>query len=182
MALIDEIQAAQDRLTEAVCTGDAHRAAALYTDDARLIPQGAPTCNDRGAIAAFFSGTFENGIVDLRFDQYGARLQAALSGDKLDGKYDRGTRGAPYAFKATRATTSARPSTEKVPAISGEWRIPTKSSKGESAWRFIVRQNGAAVSATILRIDGDTGTLSGRFANGKLLLSHFSGARPVKYI
>ena len=126
-------------------------------------------------------GTFENGIVDLRFDQYGARLQAALSGDKLDGKYDRGTRGAPYAFKATRATTSARPSTEKVPAISGEWRIPTRSSKGESAWRFIVRQNGAAVSATILRIDGDTGTLSGRFANGKLLLSHFSGARPVKY-
>jgi len=67
MALIDEIQAAQDRLTEAVCTGDAHRAAALYTDDARLIPQGAPTCNDRGAIAAFFSGTFENGIAGARF-------------------------------------------------------------------------------------------------------------------
>jgi len=68
-----------------------------------------------------------------------------------------------------------------VPSISGEWRIPTKSSKGESAWRFLVRQNGASISATILRIDGDTGTLSGRYVDGKFLISHFSGARPVKY-
>ncbi|HUR33593.1 MAG TPA: TlpA disulfide reductase family protein [Vicinamibacterales bacterium] len=125
-------------------------------------------------------GTFENGLLDLRFDQYGARLQATLAGDRLEGKYDRGTRGAPYAFRAVRAA-APRVSGEKVPSISGEWRIPTKSSKGETAWRFLVRQNGAAVSATILRIDGDTGTLSGRFANGKFLISHFSGARPVKY-
>jgi peroxiredoxin len=125
-------------------------------------------------------GTFENGALDLRFDQYGARLQATLSGDRLEGKYDRGTRGAAYPFKAVRAT-APRPTGEKVPSIAGEWRIPTKSSKGETAWRFIVRQNGPAVSATILRIDGDTGTLSGRYANGKFLISHFSGARPVKY-
>ena len=125
-------------------------------------------------------GTFENGAVDLRFDQYGARLQATLAGDRLDGKYDRGTRGAAYPFRAVRAVTP-KPTTEKVPAISGEWRIPTKSSKGESAWRFMVRQNGASISATILRIDGDTGTLSGRYVNGKFLISHFSGARPVKY-
>ena len=125
-------------------------------------------------------GVFENGAVDLRFDQYGARLQATLSGDHLEGKYDRGTRGAAYPFKATRAV-AAKASSEKAPSISGEWRIPTKSSKGETAWRFIVRQNGPAVSATILRIDGDTGTLSGRYESGKFLLSHFSGARPVKY-
>ena len=81
---------------------------------------------------------FENGAVDLRFDQYGARLQATLSGDRLEGKYDRGTRGAAYPFKATRAV-AAKVSGEKAPSISGEWRIPTKSSKGETAWRFIVR-------------------------------------------
>jgi peroxiredoxin len=125
-------------------------------------------------------GTFANGAIDLRFDQYGARLQATLSGDHLEGKYDRGTRGAAYPFRATRAV-AAKPTAEKVPSISGEWRIPTKSSKGENAWRFIVRQNGPAVSATILRIDGDTGTLSGRYENGKFQISHFSGARPVKY-
>ncbi|MGE3957321.1 MAG: peroxiredoxin family protein [Vicinamibacterales bacterium] len=125
-------------------------------------------------------GTFANGTVDLRFDQYGARLVATLSGDRLEGKYDRGTRGAAYPFRATRAA-AAKAGTEKVPNISGEWRIPTKSAKGESAWRFIVRQNGANVSASILRIDGDTGALSGQYANGRFLVSHFSGARPVKY-
>jgi peroxiredoxin len=125
-------------------------------------------------------GTFRDGALDLPFNQYGARLLATLSGDRLEGKYDRGTRGAAYPFRATRAV-APKPTSEKVPQISGEWRIPTKSSKGESAWRFIVRQNGPSISATILRIDGDTGTLSGRYENGRFLISHFSGARPVKY-
>ena len=39
------------------------------------------------------------------------------------------------------------------------------------------RQSGAKVSATILRVDGDTGTISGDFQNGKFVLSHFDGAR-----
>jgi len=53
-----------------------------------------------------------------------------------------------------------------------------KSSKGELAWHFIVRQSGAEVSAAILRVDGDTGTLTGSYRDGKFVLSHFSGARP----
>ena len=65
-----------------------------------------------------------------------------------------------------------------APNIDGLWEIPTKSSKGESAWRFIVRQKGAEVSAAILRVDGDTGALTGSWRDGKFVLSHFSGARP----
>jgi peroxiredoxin len=34
------------------------------------------------------------------------------------------------------------------------------------------------VSAAILRVDGDTGTLTGTYKNGRFVLSHFSGARP----
>jgi uncharacterized protein (TIGR02246 family) len=67
MALKDEIQIAQNRLAEAVSARDASRAASLYTDDARLIPQGAPECAGRSAIAAFFAGAFGNGIVGARF-------------------------------------------------------------------------------------------------------------------
>jgi thiol-disulfide isomerase/thioredoxin len=52
-----------------------------------------------------------------------------------------------------------------------------RSGKGESTWRFIVQQKGGEVSATILRIDGDTGALEGTYQNGKFLLSHFDGAR-----
>ena len=67
MALRDEIQAAQDRLAEAVSARDVKAAAALYTIDARLIPQGAAACNTPDAIAAFFAGAFANGIVAARF-------------------------------------------------------------------------------------------------------------------
>jgi len=70
-------------------------------------------------------------------------------------------------------------SAEGVPNIDGLWEIPTRSAKGESAWHFIVRQRGAEVSAAILRVDGDTGALTGAWRDGKLVLSHFSGARPT---
>jgi thiol-disulfide isomerase/thioredoxin len=122
-------------------------------------------------------GRFENGTATLRFDQYGTRLDAALANGRLEGKYDRGTRGAGYAFRAERAT-ALREVTD-APDIAGVWIIPTTSTKGEKAFRFIVRQDGARVSAAILRVDGDTGTLSGSFRDGRFVLSHFSGVRPT---
>ena len=43
---------------------------------------------------------------------------------------------------------------------------------------MFLRQSGAEVSGTILRVDGDIGTLVGHWQNGKLVLSHFAGERP----
>ncbi len=42
-----------------------------------------------------------------------------------------------------------------------------------------MRQSGAEASAAILRVDGDTGALTGSYRDGKFVLSHFSGARPA---
>jgi thiol-disulfide isomerase/thioredoxin len=114
----------------------------------------------------------------LRFDQYLAVLDVTLTDGRLEGQYSRGSRGA-YPFKATRSQKTARAAeSSPAPSIAGEYTIPTQSSKGEAAWRFIVRQNGADVSAAILRVDGDTGTLTGAWRDGRFVLSHFSGARP----
>ena len=44
---------------------------------------------------------------------------------------------------------------------------------------MVVRQNGADVSAAIMRVDGDTGTLTGSYKDGTFTISHFSGARPT---
>ena len=66
--------------------------------------------------------------------------------------------------------------------IEGSWTIQTGNQTGEKAWRLIVRQSGAEVSGAILRVDGDTGVLSGRYANGKFTMSHFSGARPSLFV
>ena len=86
--------------------------------------------------------------------------------------------GTPYPFRAVRAKTTTA-STETAPSIGGTWIVTAKSTKGETAWRFIVDQKGPKISATILRVDGDTGTLTGTFRDGTFVLSHFSGARPL---
>lgn len=143
--------------------------------------------NDTALRGSFFDGdrkvtsthTSLNGdALSLRFDQYLAVLDLTLTDGQLTGQYSRGKRGI-YPFKATRAAKAAAAATSTPPpSIAGEYTIPTTSNKGEVAWRFLVRQNGADVSAAILRVDGDTGTLTGRWRDGKFVLSHFSGARP----
>src|SRR5258708_7090310 len=120
-------------------------------------------------------GRFTNASLVLNFDHYGTKLQATLKDGALEGKYGRA--GREYPFRATRST-APRAVTGDVPTINGSWEIQVKSPKGESAWRLIVRQSGPDVAAGILRIDGDTGTLTGRYKDGQFLLSHFSGARP----
>jgi thiol-disulfide isomerase/thioredoxin len=125
------------------------------------------------------TGSFDNGALVLSFDEYETKLEATLKNGALEGQYSRGTRGAPYPFQAKRFTPPASDAAD-VPSIAGLWNVQVKSSKGESAWQLIVRQSGPEVSAAILRVDGDTGTLTGRWADGKFVLSHFSGARPLR--
>ena len=126
------------------------------------------------------SGSFENGKLSLSFDELGTKLDATLKNGRFEGEYSRGTRGAPYPFTAKRYTPAASGETN-IPSIAGLWNVQVgKSSKGEAAWQLIVRQSGAEVSAVILRIDGDTGTLTGSYRDGKFALSHFSGARPLR--
>ena len=52
------------------------------------------------------------------------------------------------------------------------------ASRDTRTWQVFLRQSGADVSGSILRVDGDTGTLVGHWQNGKLVLSHFAGERP----
>jgi uncharacterized protein (TIGR02246 family) len=117
MPLKDEIQAAQDRLAEAISARDANGAAALYTDDARLIPQGAPACTDRGAIAAFFAGAIENGIAGARFTT-----------EEVDGGGDQANELGRYELYA------ATPGGERVLAAQGRYLVVWR--KVDGAWRM----------------------------------------------
>jgi thiol-disulfide isomerase/thioredoxin len=122
-------------------------------------------------------GTFANGSLVLNFDHYATSVEAALVNGRLAGTYNRATGFYPFYAKRF-APSPAFPN--DVPAIDGLWQIGgVKSTKGEAAWRFIVRQAGAEVTAAILRVDGDTGALAGTYRNGKFIVSHFSGARPL---
>jgi peroxiredoxin len=121
-------------------------------------------------------GRFENGALVLNFDHFASKLEATLKDGRLEGTYMRGTKAA-YPFSAQRFAPS-KLTADDVPSIAGLWEVEVKSPKGESAWRFIVRQSGAEVTAAILRVDGDTGTLAGQYQNGKFRLSHFAGGMP----
>jgi thiol-disulfide isomerase/thioredoxin len=124
------------------------------------------------------SGTFQNGSLVLTFDSYATKLEATLNDGILTGTYG-GSSGNTYAFQAKRHDPSLVASSDQHPPdISGLWEIQVKSPKGESAWHFVVNQKGAKIDAAILRVDGDTGILSGNFKEGKFFLSHFTGERP----
>ncbi len=129
-------------------------------------------------------GSFDGTHLVLNFASYAKRLDARLTADgTLEGVYRPTTPGStvqPYIFHAHRTATRKATTAEKAPDIAGLWIVPAHSEKaGENAWRFIVRQSGDQITAAILRVDGDTGALTGTWENGKALLSHFDGARPA---
>jgi thiol-disulfide isomerase/thioredoxin len=124
------------------------------------------------------SGSFRNGSLVLIFDSYATKLEATLRDGALIGTYSGGP-GSGYTLQAKRHDPSlVSVDDERAPDISGRWEIQVKSPKGETAWHFVVNQAGAKIDAAILRVDGDTGTLSGNYRNGKFILSHFTGERP----
>jgi thiol-disulfide isomerase/thioredoxin len=127
-------------------------------------------------------GTYENGSLVLNFDSYLGVLKLTLKDGALDGDWStsRGGRaGAGTPVHAVRDTPQSAPKTP-APKVAGVWVIEdVKSSKGEKAWNLVVTQKGNDVTASILRVDGDTGALTGGWRDGKFVVSHFDGSRPA---
>lgn len=127
------------------------------------------------------SATFKDNQLTLNVDHYLTTISAKLDDGKLAGSVVAQNREstAEYAFSATRHVEVSAEQV-KAPSIAGTYVIPldTPSSKGEKAFRFIAHQRGAEVAATILRIDGDTGSFTGSYKDGHWRLSHYDGSRP----
>jgi len=127
------------------------------------------------------SAKFDNGTLVLDFGHYLTKIVATPKDGQLAGKVqlrnDKDVAG--NAFQAKRYQP-AKVAAANAPVIDGLWIIPRETNKGEKAWRFIVQQKGAEVSASILRVDGDTGALTGVWQDGKFVLSHFDGSRPLR--
>ncbi|HLI85564.1 MAG TPA: TlpA disulfide reductase family protein [Bryobacteraceae bacterium] len=144
--------------------GGSNIAGAFFNGDERFT-------STRGSVS-------KDGAVTIDWDQWLSELKATLKDGVLTGTYwHGGRRGGTWAFEA-RPHSAAAPADPGAPSIAGIWELENvKSGKGEKTWRFIVQQKGGDVSAAILRIDGDTGALTGQWRGGKFLLSHFDGAR-----
>lgn len=149
------------------------------------------------------SATIQDGKVVLNYEHYLTSIQAELKDGNLVGEIVslRKTRAATgplgnqaYAgsenrdrvyqaanttsFRAERYTAPSAKATAAAPNIAGVWEVAQETPKGEKAWRLIVEQKGGEILATILRIDGDTGGLTGEWNNGQFVASHYDGSRP----
>jgi thiol-disulfide isomerase/thioredoxin len=161
---------------------------ATVTINGRVIPFRMEFATDSSGVTGTFfngeqrftstTGKIENGALKVDWDQYLSRLQATLHDGILTGSYTQGgRRGGTFPFEA-RPHEATPPPDPGAPSIAGLWELEgIRSGKGESTWRFIVQQSGGEISAAILRVDGDTGALTGTYRGGKFLLSHFDGAR-----
>ncbi len=121
------------------------------------------------------SASFDDGKLVLNIDHYLTTITAKVQDGKLVGDVVAQNRGnrSEYGFVATRHDNAADAKVAaNVPSIAGSWEIPLSapSSKGEKAFRLIIEQKGAEAAASILRVDGDTGSYSGRYQDGKWLL------------
>jgi thiol-disulfide isomerase/thioredoxin len=122
------------------------------------------------------SGRLSGKTLTLTFDHLGSKLEATVEDGAIKGAFG-GKRGGSHEVELHPHHESAAEA-GNAPEIGGVWEIPTESRKGEHAWRFVVQQNGTKAAAAILRVDGDTGLLTGAFRDGKFRLSHFDGGRP----
>jgi thiol-disulfide isomerase/thioredoxin len=139
------------------------------------------------------SARIENGSVQLTFEHYLTTINAKVKDGELDGQlivarrspinitpgqYSATASDSISAFHAKRYVPPTQAEAANVPSIDGVWELPHESPKGEKAWRLIVKQKGPQISASVLRVDGDTGALTGEWQNGKFVASHFDGSRP----
>jgi peroxiredoxin len=130
-------------------------------------------------------GSFINGILKIDYDHLNTTLEARFQGGQLVGTYRRKAPNAsPIEFRARRFAP-VQNSMANPPQVAGDWimsRIASERTapRDTRSWTLFLRQSGAEVTGSILRVDGDTGTLSGHWSTGKLVLSHFAGdARPA---
>jgi thiol-disulfide isomerase/thioredoxin len=128
------------------------------------------------------SATFKDGKLVLNIEHYLTTITAQLKDGQLVGEVTSQGRGQfqQFGFTAVHHVDATDTAAAAAPNIAGSWVVPlpTASAKGEKAFRVIVEQHGAEVAASILRVDGDTGSYTGAFKDGKWVLSHFDGSRP----
>jgi len=133
------------------------------------------------------SGQFSGNQLVLQYEFLYATLTATYDGEQFEGLYRNNRKnGKVYPFHARRFWPSD-PEGIAPPDIAGNWEMglviddqhPPKDSNALLSWKLFLRQSGREVSGSILRLDGDTGTLTGRWHGNTLVLSHFAGERPA---
>jgi len=128
------------------------------------------------------SGTFADGKLKLEYDFLNTTLELALDGDVLKGTYRNNNRPRGQDVTMRRFVPVSMDNVQS-PQLAGTWEMrrvkeEETAPRDTRTWHMFLRQSGPEFSGSILRVDGDVGTLVGRWKDGKLVMSHFAGERP----
>ncbi len=118
----------------------------------------------------------------IAFNYFNASLDLLASPDgHLTGSF-----GPPPASTATRIPVQlerAKPvaPASGAPVVTGAWEVEVHSLKGETAWQLLISPTGrpGEIRAVFQRIDGDSGSLFGRWNGSSFLVSHFNPDGPT---
>ena len=124
------------------------------------------------------SARVENGKLAAQWDFLKTELRLEPKDGSIAGIYHlyRSNRDMIVEAMAHRAPAASAASPMK---LEGEWEARAVERQGAVAWQLLVRQSGSEIKGTILRVDGDDGTMVGRVDGKHFTMSHFSGDRPV---
>jgi thiol-disulfide isomerase/thioredoxin len=131
------------------------------------------------------TGRRANDTFTFEYEFLNTTLQLGREGEELVGWYRNRSSGRTQAVRMRRFVTVSA-DTGIVPAVAGLWemrRVDAEISTPADTrtWTVFLRQSGFEVSGSILRVDGDSGVLVGRWKDGTLTLSHFAGERPTLF-
>jgi thiol-disulfide isomerase/thioredoxin len=123
------------------------------------------------------SARIEGGKLTAKWDYLNSQLTLAAADGGLSGGYVNLRTQRETRIEAKPHQPAAAPS--QAPAqFAGEWEVHSAQRPGPGN-QLILRQSGAELKGTILRIDGDDGTLVGQADGNHFAISHFSGDRPM---
>jgi thiol-disulfide isomerase/thioredoxin len=124
------------------------------------------------------SAVFAQGKLAVKWDFYASSLEALSQGGELKGTYTRRTRRGPVsrAFLARRAV-AAKAGAAKSP-FDGDWVLTPEGGGNGMKARF--QMSGGKLTGTVLRIDGDFGTLAGTVSGKQATLTHFDLVRATQ--
>jgi thiol-disulfide isomerase/thioredoxin len=124
------------------------------------------------------SATLADGKLFAQWDFLKTELRLETSDQGLGGVY--------HSFRNNRDMNVEARAHRKPPASSasparldGEWEARVTDRPQAAPWQLLLRQSAADIKGTILRVDGDDGTMVGRVDGNHFAISHFSGDRPV---
>ena len=129
------------------------------------------------------AGRFVDRVLTLEYEFLNTTLELRYDDGPLVGTYRNNRANARPQDVRMRRFTPVAIENPDAPAVAGTWEMRRNADevtapRDTRTWHVFLRQSGAEVSGSILRVDGDTGTLVGGWRGGKLVLSHFAGERP----